>query len=844
KALNKQVILATPDEVYWFFRKNVKFSGLLIYGLAMVDEFVLDEAHLFIGLILRNLAHLKERVRLLSAKLGRKSLWHILTATPTAGLRELAGGIEVRGTSKCGNIEVSFLEPVQGYDERQNRLVTAVDTALADGARKVLLVFNSADLAHRVFESIKGRSRPDMPIDLQWRFGRIQWGKFKPWLEQEAGEFEQIVEEIERWLGTERPLYLKDLEAGTQCYVPTETLAARVAHLLEGQAWIIKRLLNSAARENGHDFIEAVDRRLGGQGKLPRLLWRTLEPGLENRANPERLFGGLEALISLIQEGLERVWADEALQVTAPEFREITASLREAGAGHELAEAITVLLKDTMEIPENAAAGLRMSAKELCQRRLAFPWLKWLIKEQSIREALVERIRQAMAENRLEFETRHIALWRDIGVPVVVYTGKMRRAERKGLIEAFAELPRSVLISTSAVEVGVDFDADVLITEQCDGNGFLQRFGRVGRRLGSHCKVIALVRDGDTYIRLFHRHQAQMSREEFSSLIADPTEGIFPARLHAEGSAFLDATHWLVNTQLGEIGDSLNQSMFGESGVKELALKLRATGLPFVYGLRGTLPEVTLQGGGGGEPFYILRKVSNERLLPGDSPFEMARSDMWYMKFLWKLASWKAIVVDINATLEGSHALFWWKDGEWHTQAGYGIAADYLKLFSDQPVSQGKSLPQLLNAVKPTITENLDGFLSEMNAQQSKPLPRLLLRVGKALRLFFEPHHRFILGQGQVYLKRVDPDGIALAVEDRFGNPLVLQDQMWLLLYGHTKDETEGRLRTVSALDWQEVIYDFQTLDVQGSRIIGPVLLDRVAGACFDVYRKLVEHVA
>ena len=54
------------------------------------------------------------------------------------------------------------------------------------------------DLAHRVFESIKGRSRPDMPIDLQWRFGRIQWGKFKPWLEQEAGEFEQIVEEIER----------------------------------------------------------------------------------------------------------------------------------------------------------------------------------------------------------------------------------------------------------------------------------------------------------------------------------------------------------------------------------------------------------------------------------------------------------------------------------------------------------------------------------------------------------------------------------------------------------------------------------------------------------------------
>ena len=40
-ALNKPVILATPDVVYWFFRKNVKYSGLLIYGLALVDEFVL-----------------------------------------------------------------------------------------------------------------------------------------------------------------------------------------------------------------------------------------------------------------------------------------------------------------------------------------------------------------------------------------------------------------------------------------------------------------------------------------------------------------------------------------------------------------------------------------------------------------------------------------------------------------------------------------------------------------------------------------------------------------------------------------------------------------------------------
>ncbi|MBC7345709.1 MAG: DEAD/DEAH box helicase, partial [Clostridia bacterium] len=63
-ALNKPVILATPDEVYWFFRKNVKYGGLLLYGLSLVDEFVLDEAHLFNGLMLRNLTHFKRRVSL------------------------------------------------------------------------------------------------------------------------------------------------------------------------------------------------------------------------------------------------------------------------------------------------------------------------------------------------------------------------------------------------------------------------------------------------------------------------------------------------------------------------------------------------------------------------------------------------------------------------------------------------------------------------------------------------------------------------------------------------------------------------------------------------------------
>jgi len=838
-ALNRPVILATPDEVYWFFRKNVKYGGLLLYGLALVDEFVLDEAHLFNGLMLRNLTHLKQRVCLLGERLGKRPRWHILTATPTAELRQLTSGAEVRGQSKCGDVEVTFLEPAKGYEDRRNKLIGAVEAALADGAQKVLVVFNSADLAHRVFEGIKGRSRPDLPPELQLRFGRIPWGTFKAWLGQEGIALE-TVEEIERWLKREGPFYLKDLGEETRVDLSSETLVARVARLLEGQTWGLKRLLHSLNREGEQRLIEAMDRQLGGKGKLCRLLWNEVRSKLKREADVNAVVEALEAHVSFIQAGLERLWADDSLRVTPPACGEIKESLQGVGAGPELAEAITNYLKYTVELPEQSAVCLRMSPRELAQRRVALSWLDWLVMDSSRRQALVERIHQALAAKELEVEARHIAAWGETGVPVVIYTGKMSRAEREGLIDAFSKLPRAVLISTPAVEVGVDFAADVLITEQCDGNGFLQRFGRVGRRPGIQGKVTVLVRDGEAYVRLFQCHRPQMSREEFSALIADPADGLFPARLYAEGSAFLDATHWMVNAQLGEIGGWLNQAMFREE-TAAFARKLREANLPFAYGLRGTLPEVALQGGtGGGDPFYILRKVSNERLLHSDSPFEMARAEMWYLEFLWKPAPWKAIVVDAEATLQSSQALFWWRDGQWHVRAGYGIAADYVKLFSSEPVSKGQPIGVFLKALEEQIRHDLEGFLSKIRPEVSKPLPQLLVRIGEALPLFFEPYSRLVLGQGDVHLLRVDADGIAEPVEDRLGNPLVLPDQIWLIMFGYTREEAEELLKRASALDLEEIIYDWNTLQVPGS--LGPVLLDRVAGACFDVYRRLVEY--
>jgi len=841
-ALNKPVILATPDEVYWFFRKNIKYSGLLIYGLALVDEFVLDEAHLFNGLTLRNLLHLKRRIQLLGEKLGRCPRWHVLTATPTLELRNLTGGIEVQGQSKCSDVAVTFLEPATNYTERQQKLVSAVEAALADGAQKVLLVFNSADLAHRVFEGIRGEFPPDLPSELMWRFGRVRWGDLKAWMEQ-VGIENRTREEIEQRLKREEPFHLKDLAAGTRVALPVETLTARAARLLEGQDWRLKRLVYQAAREEDRDLLEVVEGKLGGKRRIARLLWGVVKPCLEDEATPDVMVQVLDARIGELQAALERVSAggEEILPITAPTFTEITAILQEANMGPKLAESITEYLKYTVELPEEVAVTLETPPQELARRLAAFSWLDWWVRDKSRREVLVQRLQEALARGELAVETRHIATWKDTGIPVVIYTGKMGRSEREGLIEAFTDLPRAVLISTPAVEVGVDFAADTLITEQCDGNGFLQRFGRVGRRFGVQGQVTVLVRDGATYVRLYQAHQPQMTRKAFSDLIANPHDGAFPARRYAQGSVFLDATHWLVNAQLGEIGDWLNRAMFEETTTK-LALELRARGLPFAYGLRGTMPGVSLRGGaGGGEPFYILRKVPNERLLPSDSPFEIARAKMWYLEFLWARSHWK-IIVDARTTLESGQALFWWQGGRWHLQAGYGITADYAKLFNGEPVIQGQSLGELLRKLEPRIRRDLEGLLAEFS-RVCKPLPQLLARVGKALPLFFEPHARFILGQGDVHLLRVDPDEIADAVEDRLGNPLVLPDQTWLLLYGHSREETEAILKAVSGLDLEEIFYDWDTLTAQGGRVIGPVLLDRVSGACFDVYRRLVAHV-
>ena len=821
-ALNKPVIVATPDAIYWFFHKNIKYAGLLIYGLSLTDEFVLDEAHLFNGLTLRNVQHLKNRIMSLANTLGREPRWHILTATPTRELRNLVPqATQVTGKSKCGDVKVCFLPPVEP-GERSTALAQAVHKALASGARKVLLVLNSAAGAHRLFEDIRGE-QPSLPVALQHRFGMVPWGTLRRWMvEQDMAS--EPTSAIAEWINRHRTYRLDDLHAGDHVNVATDTLMEKATRFLQDAGRRIKSTAYSAGREaNGRGFLRQVAKGL--QSPAARELWHAIQDTLPIDAHPDAVKQALNTHLTQISDDLTQVWSEETLTVTAPEFSAIATTLKATSLPPKMVQDLSRYLRYSIELDERQAQQVRKSSATLDRQPVPLHWLgkKWLIKDEPQRLALADRLQAALENGALEVETRHIATWGKSAVPAVIYTGQMSHRDREGLIEAFDEMERAVLVSTPAVEVGVDFKADVLITEECDGNGFLQRFGRVGRTGEGRAEVQVLLREGETWSRLQRRHQAEMSREVFSQMIidpnapTDPTRSLLPDRTYAAASVYQDATQWLINRQVGRIGQRLNKAMFSDPSVSELAHQMEAADVSFAYGLRGTLPGISLLGSGGGSPFYVLSKVPNEDLAPSSSPFDMAEAQMGYTRFLYTKSRWH-VMVDWARTLAASRAIFYWLDGHWQIATGYGVAETFLR--SGELVSYFQGDVALMR---------------QQLAEVQNPRIQEILRLGGALNLHTTTQALFILGQGDVFLQRVEHEGgIRTSVQDRLGNPLVLSDQQWLYLGGNI-DEAWSLLRAKGLDSLSEVHYP----DREERHL---VLLDEVAGGCFTIYERLVCH--
>lgn len=793
KALNQPVILATPDAIYWFFRKNIKFNSLLIYGLAQVDAFVLDEAHLFNGLMLRSLTLLKERVMVLANLLNLYPQWHILTATPHEALYALTtNGVEIRGKSKCGVVGLDLLAPKENMQDGRSQMITTVNQVLAQGARKVLLVFNSAAVAHATFHA-QAKGSPQLPADMEQKYGRVSIAKLMKWMNEEGIDQEKAIPEVIKAVYQHHTVPLSDLDKVGLVRLNSESIMARLTDLLTPQISYLQATLRDMHKPNTNKLITLIKDATR----------------LDITSSSEEAQRKLDQWLASFFAHLESIWSESEIAVTTPNAPQIIDDLMTAGFTEPLAEELHKRLLHAIQINGNQLAQWGHLPASISRQKVLLSWAVAQVSDPAEQTYFRERLAIDEIRAHLKLEFPYIGLWRNSNTPVILYSGKMPKSERAGLIELFDKLDKAILVSTSAVEVGVDFSADVLITEQCPGPDLLQRFGRIGRRADIQGQVILQIHDKGAFYKLNGELQktTTLSRELFSQLVTN----VFPPRHYLSDSTLLNATHWLINEQIGQIGETLNRVMFPVE-IGQLAQKIRTANLSFAFGLRSTLPQIGLPGDVTLDPFYALRKIANGALWPSDSPFEIAKTNMPYNRFIYETADWQ-VTVDWERTLQESVALFYQSQGKWDIRINTGIAGDYVKVLGHH--------------VLKNLTEDDLRKIDQLVIQ--KP-DHPLAKLGNAIHQLRTTKHPLVLGFGDVYLKRLHKEGIPVEMTDIFGTPIKLRDQAWLLVVGDAQ-QTKRYLEKLGFDEVEELI----VCECGPTRLM---LIESIVGACFQVYES------
>ena len=125
----------------------------------------------------------------------------------------------------------------------------------------------------------------------------------------------------------------------------------------------------------------------------------------------------------------------------------------------------------------------------------------------------------------------------------------------------------------------------------------------------------------------------EITREQFTEII----QRTFKTRTSLSSSALLETGYFLLNQQLGLVGEEINNSSKISAVSKDIALKFKETGLTLLYGLRGTLPSISLKDEGVTKNlFQLLQYVPNEALECSGDGFELARSDTYFKAFIQK----------------------------------------------------------------------------------------------------------------------------------------------------------------------------------------------------------------
>jgi DEAD/DEAH box helicase domain-containing protein len=826
QALSKPAIVATPDAVYWFFHKNVKYNALLLYGLLQADEMVIDEAHLFSGLALRNLILFVEKLKLLGQMyLGRAPRVHYLTATANPELEALNDGTIVPGRSKCGDVVVTF-ERCEVFD-REDRFASQARAFVEQGRRRVLVVCNSAKRAHRIFNAItdrrKGAPQAEVPDAFWLQFGLTTIGVALDALQAVNPEAAPLVRSRVR---QELPLRTRDVGSAV-LRLRADYVAETLAEYLEARYRQMRRALYRVARkgDGGLDpvAVTLAMRSAGLDGDCTNL-------GLDLRqaSDLETMLTEADARFTQVMDWIERAIGERdeegvALPVT-DDGRSLTELLRasvfrpQIGFPARLAEELGRYFARTLKLDGRSVVDLEAidfrhyEGRSISLRR----FLAWLD----------DTLRPDVERELLARKTQHqaVGVWRDAedGTAVIVYSGSMARYAREGLVELFKDPTVTVplvLISTSAVEVGVDFDADALVTEECEGSSFLQRFGRVGRRQGVVGAVHVFV-SPERYAELERRVQVaspngrqEVPRESFSELIT----AVFPQRQYLKSSIYLEALHHLVNEQVGRTGRQLNE-VLGRPEVTELAREIRQAELTLAYGLRGTLPQVSLRDEGvSKEPFYILQYVDQRDILPPATPFEVAQVSLFFQELIYASRQGRRVFVDTQKTLERAQAIAY---------------ADEMGL---RILTQGNPSDSRSLAVQYCVLSQ-----QMRQANFSQDLRRMYAPLNGFPAMAFDCPE-MLLAYGDIYLATAVEGGPPEPICDYRNAAVKIPDQWYLVLLGAmSTDEAYHRLARVKALEQEELYLDIDGVEL-GLNTYGAFVIERQAGACFEVWEGMAR---
>ncbi len=824
-ALNKRVLLATPDAVYWFFRKNIKYNAFLIYGLLQANVIVVDEAHLFTGLMLKNAVALLDRLRWLKQEyLHRSLLVHYLTATGRSDLRALSPqSIERPGESKCGNVRL-LIETQSPIWERGSVMAAQAQTMINEGHKRVLVVCNSARRAHQLFETLRDKRKSAPPPDLTARFreafGLVQLGEAMSALEAIDS---QVAEQVRCKVREKVVLRLKDMP-GKVALLRAEYLNQLAADWLQEQERKLgRRLLN---------YVSQHPNNLSGEDMHATLKPETrsmLALNLRGCANFDDALALIERRLSEISEWLEKGWGEA-------ESREGGIMLKgtDPAACGDLVERIPNSLgldiaKLGRELGLYLSQEIELSAESLVnQNVLDFSlyahrrvpvrrFVDW-IASKDVRERFLQEVLP-----RLEIEHLAVGRLKDRDVLVICYSGSMARYAREGLIQLFGDAALkqpAILIATSAVEVGVDFAADALVTEECPASSFLQRFGRVGRR-GGESKVVVLVNaPTESELALKIDGRQDVPRREFNQILSQLEQG-FQERKSISASRYADAAQWMVSEQLGQVGRAYVEAHV-DLDTRTLAEQLRAARIDPAYGLRGTLPGVTLADGVSKDPFYILGYLKDTSLAPADTPFELARSICFFNELIWD-KPFRVVSVHIQNTLDHCRAIVLPDGTGWRIiraapeQASLISQFIQLRKFATSPIQIRRLL----------VKKNAPDWPST-----ALDCPNILLCYG------------------DVYLRGQDKDdlgqvmGESRLIQTYNQSNLRLYDQWYLLVLGQTREQAKEILEKTGAAGYEgDIHYDFESEQQyengQDASIAALTLIERQAGAIWEVWERL-----